>query len=147
MATSFCPYTKWWILFININTKRSICVLKSLFHSVISSTSFSSFPSHSGAKGVCVRRSISAARRRERVTGGYLHCRAWPSSCRGFLGDRAVWTKWEAKSRWAKWHHHNTCALHVAATELRSGEDTHLCGASPDPSDWVPHTLRTKCSV
>lgn len=104
-------------------------------------------PLHSGAKSVRVRRPHSSAGRWQWVTGGHLHCRAWSSWSRGFLGDGAVRAIWEAESEWGKRHHHRTCALHVAATELRPGEDTHLCGETPSPADRVSYTLHAKCPV
>lgn len=102
---------------------------------------------HSGAKGLCICRRHSSAGWWERVTGGNLHSWARPSSCRGFLGDGAVWTKWDAESGWAQWHQHHTCALHVATAELCPGENTHLCGAPPGPANRVSHTFHSKHSV
>lgn len=142
-ATSCCPYTIWWTLFIHVHIQKdqySFCNLSSPPPSLHS-------PLHSGAKGVCVRWPNSPAGWREWVAGCHLHSRAWSSRCWGFLGDGAVRAKWEAKSGWTQQHHHHTCALHVAAAELRPGEDANLCGAPPSPANRVPHTLHTKCSV
>lgn len=152
-ATSFCPYTIWWTLFIHIHTQTiniHFVIFSPFCHFLSSPFSVSPLGSlftHSGAEGLCVRRPHSSAGWWERVTGGHLHSGAWPSCCRGFLGDGAVWTKWEAKSGWTQWHQHHTCALHVATAELCPGENTHLCGAPPGPADRVSHTLHTKCSV
>lgn len=109
------------------------------------SLSFS--PLHSGAKGLCVCWPHSSTGWWEWVTSGYLHSGARPSRCWGFLGDRAVWTKWKAKCGWVKWHQHYKCALLVATAELCPGEDAHLCRSPPGLANRVSHTLHTKCSV
>lgn len=103
--------------------------------------------SHSGAEGLRVCRPCSSAGRREWVTGRHLHSRARPSRCRGFLGDGVVRQKRETKSGRAQCHHHRACALHVAAAELRPGEDAHLRGAPSGPANRVPNTLHTKYSM
>ena len=131
------------IIYSYIYTKRSIYILSSLLHSVISSPPPPPLhsPVTSGAKGVRVSGPNSSAGWWERVTGGDLHSRAWTPRCWGFLGYGAVWAIWAAESGRVQRHHLRTCALHVEASELRPGEDAYLCGAPSGPTNRVPHTL------
>lgn len=102
---------------------------------------------HSGAKSLRVRGSHGPPGWRGRDSGGRVHSGTWSSRRRGLLGDRAGREKRDANPGRAKRHQQHTRALHVAAAELRTGEDFDLCGASPGPANRVPHSLYTKCPV
>lgn len=108
---------------------------------------FSFHTQNSGAKSVRVCWSNGSAGGRERIPGGHLHSWAWPSRGRGFLGVGPVWTVGDPNSGRSQRHHLCARALHVAATELRPGEDAHLRGAPPNPANRVQNTLHVKCSV
>lgn len=137
-----CTYNK-----INIHFLIFSPFCHFLPHPFVSVSSLRLFPSHSGAKSVCICRLHRSAGRREWVAGSHLHSRAWPPRRQGVLGYGAGREKWEAHTGRGQRHYHSTCALHVAAAELRTGEEAQLCGAAPGPADRVQHTLHTKCSL
>lgn len=152
-ATSFSPctiqYNEHYLLIYRHKINIHFLIFSSFCH-FLSSPCFSSPVGslhHSGARSLCICRTHSSAGWWEWITGGHLHSGARPPCCRGFLGDWAIWAKWDTKSGWAQWHQHHLCALHVATTELRTGENTHLCGTPSSTANRVSHTLHTKCSV
>ena len=101
----------------------------------------------SGTKGLRVCGPHGSPGRRGRDSGSRLHSGARSPRRGGLLGDGAAREKRDANPGRAQRHQHHTRALHVAAAELRAGEDADLCGASPSPANRVPHSLYTKCPV